>query len=104
MRIWWYHFLKYGETPAMSRWKEERWYKRRYQRLSNKGNWSQQHTNVLKAIADEHPEFYVDEISLVFCLEMQESWSDSYLFMDEIASSSLSSSLSLSLSLLYRHC
>ena len=80
IRIWWYHFLKYGETPAMSRRKEERWYKRRYQRLSNRGQWSQQHTNVLQKIVDEHPEFYVDEISLVFCLEMQESWSDSYLW------------------------
>ena len=51
--------------------KEVRRYKRRYTRRTNRGRWTDEHTATLKEIVDDHPEFYLDEIQLTFCLQMQ---------------------------------
>ena len=80
IRRWWNHFIQYGDTPAMADRKEVRRYKRRYTRRTNRGRWTDEHTATLKEIVDDHPEFYLDEIQLTFCLQMQDDWSASYLW------------------------
>ena len=80
IRKWWDHFIQYGDTPAYARRTEVRRYKKRYKQLTNRGNWTEEQTEMLKEIVDQHPEYYLDEIQLVFCLEMKEDWSAPYIW------------------------
>ena len=63
--------------------REVRRYKRRCKRLTDIENWTEYYTEKLKEIVDQPPEYYLDEIQLVFCLEMKKRLVCS-LYMEKI--------------------